>query len=1035
MRRNLINNYRFLDFPQETSIEIKQGDFTPITVKLDSTETIKDDEKDAKVILINTDNEKVFEISVPAKNRIIEFSINKNLPKGRYFLEIVYNQMKFPSKDYKTIIINGSASLGSLKEINIISTDDVKNRFISEAKKELSSNIDQLVSEKLNKYVTENQEDLKGQSISIASHEFDKNGNLNITFSDETSIQIPKGQDGRNGENGRDGLNGRDGQSTTTITERGTSDNRNGVFIRTYKVDHEGIKQDLISETFVSDGRDGSNGQDGKQGKNGNDGQDGHSVNVDHVEYDEDDNTVIHFTDGKSAIIKKGIQGERGEDGLNGNDGISVSIKNIETDNSGNKVVNFTDGNSVTIPKGERGLDGKDGTNGKSFTYSDFTQEQLESLKGKDGNDGKQGADGKSITIEETTTNNQGDKEVRFSDGTTLVIPKGQNGQDGKQGEAGKNGENGTDGQDGKSVTVTSERGKDDEGNSGIKFTFYHEIDGEKTQEIASSFIRDGKDGKDGTSVEIDHTEEIDNDLKIYFTNGKSLFLPKTKVVETNTSASTEISQLKDLVGVFIGDSITEVNLRTEKNYHQFIADRTGLKNINLGHSGTGYQDRKNAFTEIKEAPDFITVFLGTNDYGLVGGKTRELGTAKEHKAGTVAGSIYYTLLQLSNSFPTTPIGVMTPIPRAECNPFKEVANSKGYTLGQLTEVIKELASSFSFPVLDLYNESNLRVWNETVNKTFFSLSNGSYDGLHPNAKGHEYLSYMIERFIEDKLVVGTRFDYEHVDTTPTSLGNDVFKKAIKPEGMFWNTTQSLIINVTASDIDLDKFKLLKIKYKNYKIIDPSGILSGSPYWYTLPNYADKDKFNRTSDVTEFVKGFEVMDITESRGNEYMPDYVEFIYTLKTNTDVVADINKDYVLKSAAQPTTPSTSTPTSPTTNTKEKVTPVDNGDGTFTATITPTKISWKQDQSFMINTDGEQLDLTGKQVKKVESGDYSILNPNTTASNYFFWYSVPTSTEGTMFNKTPDINKFVAGLTVDKTEADGRIVYKLVPVKITYK
>ena len=125
----------------------------------------------------------------------------------------------------------------------------------------MSANIDQLVSEKLNKYVTENQEDLKGQSISIASHEFDKNGNLNITFSDETSIQIPKGKDGRNGENGRDG------QSTTTITERGTNDNRNGVFIRTYKVDHEGIKQDLISETFVSDGRDGSNGQDGKQGK------------------------------------------------------------------------------------------------------------------------------------------------------------------------------------------------------------------------------------------------------------------------------------------------------------------------------------------------------------------------------------------------------------------------------------------------------------------------------------------------------------------------------------------------------------------------------------------------------------------------------------------------------------------------------------------------------------------------------------------------------------------------------------------------
>ena len=176
-------------------------------------------------------------------------------------------------------------------------------------------------------------------------------------------------------------------------------------------------------------------------------------------------------------------------------------------------------------------------------------------------------------------------------------------------------------GRDGQSVTTITERGISNNSSGIYVRTYKVDHEGIKQDLISETFVSDGKDGKDGTSVEIDHTEEIDNDLKIYFTNGKSLFLPKTKVVETNTSASTEISQLKDLVGVFIGDSITEVNLRTEKNYHQFIADRTGLKNINLGHSGTGYQDRKNAFTEIKEAPDFITVFLGTNDYGLVGGK------------------------------------------------------------------------------------------------------------------------------------------------------------------------------------------------------------------------------------------------------------------------------------------------------------------------------------------------------------------------------------------------------------------------------
>lgn len=206
MRRNLINNYRFLDFPQETSIEIKQGDFTPITVKLDSTETIKDDGKDAKVILINTDNEKVFETEVIAKNKIVEFTINKILPKGRYFLEIVYNQMKFPSKDYKSIIINGSASLGSLKEISVISTDDIKNRFISEAKKELAIEINSIINNKFNNYINENQENFKGQSITITNHEFDEKGNLNIAFSDQTFIQIPKGKDGTNGIDGKDGI-------------------------------------------------------------------------------------------------------------------------------------------------------------------------------------------------------------------------------------------------------------------------------------------------------------------------------------------------------------------------------------------------------------------------------------------------------------------------------------------------------------------------------------------------------------------------------------------------------------------------------------------------------------------------------------------------------------------------------------------------------------------------------------------------------------------------------------------------------------
>lgn len=423
MRRNLINNYRFLDFPQETSIEIKQGDFTPITVKLDSTETIKDDGKDAKVILINTDNEKVFETEVIAKNKIVEFSINKNLPKGRYFLEIVYNQMKFPSKDYKSIIINGSASLGSLKEISVISTDDIKNRFISEAKKELALEINSIISNKFNNYINENQENFRGQSITIANHEFDEKGNLNITFSDQTFIQIPKGKDGtngRNGENGKNGLNGKDGQSVTTITERGTNNERDGVFVRTYTVNSEGTQQDLISETFIVDGKDGINGEDGV---------DGTSVGILNIETDNADNKIVKFSDGNTLIIPKG---KNGIDGIDGKDGTSVGIIDIVAQENGDKLVKFTNGKTLLIPKGKDGQSiGIQAITPKLNGDTEVIFTDGKSLIIPKGKDGKNGIDGTSVKVDYTENDTLGNTVVHFSDGKEAVISKGAKGEDG----------------------------------------------------------------------------------------------------------------------------------------------------------------------------------------------------------------------------------------------------------------------------------------------------------------------------------------------------------------------------------------------------------------------------------------------------------------------------------------------------------------------------------------------------------------------------------------------------------------------------
>lgn len=79
--------------------------------------------------------------------------------------------------------------------------------------------------------------------------------------------------------------------------------------------------------------------------------------------------------------IFKGPKGDTGEQGPAGQDG-----------KDGKNGINGIDGiNGNPGPQGPPGRDGKDGVDGKSFTYSDFTQEQLADLKGEQGPKGDKG--------------------------------------------------------------------------------------------------------------------------------------------------------------------------------------------------------------------------------------------------------------------------------------------------------------------------------------------------------------------------------------------------------------------------------------------------------------------------------------------------------------------------------------------------------------------------------------------------------------------------------------------------------------------
>lgn len=355
-------------------------------------------------------------------------------------------------------------------------------------------------------------------------------------------------------------------------------------------------------------------------------------------------------------------------------------------------------------------------------------------------------------------------------------------------------------------------------------------------------------------------------------------YFGKEEVPEVN------VSPLKNLTGVFIGDSITEVNFRSSKNYHQFIAERTGLSVVNLGISGTGYVDRLNAVESITEQPDFISVFLGTNDYsGVTGSKT--LGNVTDTDAPTVASHIYTLLTNLMNKFPNTPIVTITPLPRIESNPMNENQGKNGYKLVELVEVIKSISKRLAIPCLDLYHNSHLRVWYDEVNQHFFSYQEGQADGLHPNVHGHEYISYTIQSFLEQHAIVGEKQPF-------ISDGEPVIK--ITPKATFetaddgstiaeipsvlptWIENQSFMLRIPVETVNLTGKKILEADYKGNKILNPNDILNNSPFWYAVSSYP-KGEFNRIDEINEFVQHLNYVGDTEY-GKTYEPITIKLKY-------------------------------------------------------------------------------------------------------------------------------------------------------------
>ena len=213
--------------------------------------------------------------------------------------------------------------------------------------------------------------------------------------------------------------------------------------------------------------------------------------------------------------------------------------------------------------------------------------------------------------------------------------------------------------------------------------------------------------------------------------------LPNYPSSSSGGSTSGVSSILQNMKWCVIGDSISDVGVgRTNKWYQEFIADRVGCTLVDWNGDGTGYiknfnrqEGLINRINEIPEDSNVITIFLGTND-------TATLGTLGTTNTSTFYGAVEYCIKTIKEKYPLIPLGVMTPLPCAS-------KNNSSYS-----KAIKEVCEKYYVPVLDLN-----KICNINLSSPLYKL-NYMPDGLHPNDNLHRDISYRVQSWLENEVLV-----------------------------------------------------------------------------------------------------------------------------------------------------------------------------------------------------------------------------------------------------------------------------------------
>lgn len=234
-------------------------------------------------------------------------------------------------------------------------------------------------------------------------------------------------------------------------------------------------------------------------------------------------------------------------------------------------------------------------------------------------------------------------------------------------------------------------------------------------------------------------------DLDISDVNGNVIMRFADGNIKTKNFDSSLIRNLVGKKWVVIGDSLTEHNQRATMNYHDYIAQETGVTVVNLGRSGRGYAkvaDGMNFSGVVANIPsdaDVITIFGSGNDKSLI--QTVPLGDITDDDNTTLCGCINLTFDAIFAAFPLVPLGVITP------TPWKNSEPSDGTTtMSQYCEKLVQICARRGIPCLDLYHCSNLHPNDSDFQE--IAYSHDEEDGVHPDENGHKFIAPRFREFL-----------------------------------------------------------------------------------------------------------------------------------------------------------------------------------------------------------------------------------------------------------------------------------------------